>query len=222
MNHPIIIANKTIRSDSYERFCLNDLHKAAGGQPRHIPSKWLRTQQVKDLIDEIEISQIRAIETKQKTGTFGCRELIYAYATWISPAFFLKVIRAFDALATGTLSAPQAPALPEVLTPTDLNAMLDKPMQITVREYLALTQGKGDPQAALQAGHSNGQHYSDEIRAQVLDLGDKGWMPAEISERTGVPKDTVSTMLFRARKAGKIAKGPKQGTLARDAKRGVQ
>jgi hypothetical protein len=138
MNHPIIIANKTIRSDSYERFCLNDLHKAAGGQPRHIPSKWLRTQQVKDLIDEIEISQIRAIETKQKTGTFGCRELIYAYATWISPAFFLKVIRAFDALATGTF------------------------------------------------------------------------------------KDTVSTMLFRARKAGKIAKGPKQGTLARDAKRGVQ
>jgi hypothetical protein len=39
----------------------------------------------------------------------------------------------------------------EVLTPTDLNAMLDKPMQITVREYLALTQGKCDPQAALQA-----------------------------------------------------------------------
>lgn len=108
--------------------------------------------------------------------------------------------------------------LPEMLTPSDLSGLLDRPMQITVREYLALTQGRpAQPETAV---HANGQHYSDEVRALVLDLGDKGWMPSEIADRTGVPKQTVQTMLFRARKAGKIAKGPRQGTLAREAKKG--
>lgn len=229
MNHAISIAGTAIRQDVHGRFCLNDLHRAAGGEPKHRPSRWLENQQTKELVSEIEITGIPAIETIQKKGTFSCRELIYCYAMWISPVFHLKVIHAYDALVTGhpephAVRPGQAEALRrerevgEPITPAELEAILARPVLISAAEYLALKQGQAVQPIAVAHGYL--QHYSDELRTQVLDLGDKGWMPAEIADRTGVAKATVQTMLFRARKAGKIAKGPRQGTLVRDAKKG--
>lgn len=218
----ITIANTIIRQDHAGRFCLNDLHKAAGAQKKHRPSEWLRNKQTQELIEEISIAGITAIETSQKIGTFSCRDLVYAYATWISPAFFLKVIRAYDARVTEPPAVMPGQverlAIADPISPAELEEVLARPVVISAAEYLALTQGRAAQPGMPEHGYL--QHYSDEVRAEVLDLGDKGWMPAEIADRTGIPRATVHTMLFRARKAGKIAKGPRQGTLARDAKKG--
>lgn len=76
-------------------YSLNDLHRASGGLNKHKPSLWMSNKQTIDLINEIQIAGIPAIQSKQRLGTFVCKELVISYGMWISPAFSLKVIRAF-------------------------------------------------------------------------------------------------------------------------------
>lgn len=107
----LVVADVNVSQDQHGRFSLNDLHRAAGAKPKQRPGLWLRSDQAKDLIVQIENSadlqssdgstaQIRAVETTQGNsgGTFVVRELVYAYAMWISAAFQMKVIRAYDAM----------------------------------------------------------------------------------------------------------------------------
>ena len=100
-----------IRQDYEGRYCLNDLHKAAGGASKHQPAFWLMLDGTKALVEAFLESQDRPndgvtrapIQTKRGgdgQGTFAEREFVIAYATWISAPFFLKVIRAYDQLAT--------------------------------------------------------------------------------------------------------------------------
>ncbi|QKE37386.1 KilA-N domain-containing protein [Ferrovum myxofaciens] len=108
----LTIAETVIRQDAEGRYCINDLHRAAGGEARHRPTQWLRTKIATDLVEELENSDalISASEQNQSVsvtkggdgiqGTYVVKELVYAYAMWISAAFHLKVIRAYDALVT--------------------------------------------------------------------------------------------------------------------------
>ena len=127
---PLILEDTYVRQDEQGRFSLNDLHQAAGGEDRHRQTFWLRLDQTQALVDELgqptpdlasatpsncadlhsfkttEISRSFQAVSKiegRNGGTFVARELVYAYAMWISPAFHLKVIRTFDALVTGRL-----------------------------------------------------------------------------------------------------------------------
>lgn len=101
----LIVAGVGISQDAEGRFSLNDFHKAAGGENRHRPSLWAENQQTKDLIAEIESGAgIPALVSRARglsQGTYVCKELVYAYAMWISPSFHLAVIRAYDAMVTG-------------------------------------------------------------------------------------------------------------------------
>ncbi|MFD2111316.1 KilA-N domain-containing protein [Thiorhodococcus fuscus] len=98
----LVVADVTVRQDSDGRFNLNDLHTAAGGLKKHQPSNWLRSEQAVDLIAELDTPQIRGVSRirGRSGGTFVVKELVYAYAMWISPKFHLEVIRSYDRLAT--------------------------------------------------------------------------------------------------------------------------
>lgn len=103
----IAIADVVVRQDSKGRYNLNDFHRAAGEENRHRPSLWAENQQAKDLAAEIAqetgkagIPALVLQRGGRAPGTYACRELVYAYAMWISPAFHLKVIRTFDKAVT--------------------------------------------------------------------------------------------------------------------------
>lgn len=107
-SQPLIIGEFSIRQDNEGRYCINDLHKAGGGLEKHKPSNFLRNEQTKDLIQEIEQNimmlksenhnsgAINVIRGRGKDqGTYVVEDLVYSYAMWISAKFHLMVIRAY-------------------------------------------------------------------------------------------------------------------------------
>jgi len=90
-------------------YSLNDLHKAAGDdESRYQPTFFIRTKQTQELISEIQSaysqSAVKSINGGKERGTWVCKELVYAYAMWISAKFHLHVIRAFDQLSLSSNS----------------------------------------------------------------------------------------------------------------------
>ncbi len=98
----LIVTETLIRQDEDGRYCLNDLHRASGSAKRHAPNEWLRLKATKALASELtgdsRLAAIASAHGGANPGTYVARELVYAYAMWISPAFALKVIRTYDAL----------------------------------------------------------------------------------------------------------------------------
>jgi hypothetical protein len=120
-NNSLVVCDTFINQDAEGRFCLNDLHRAAGNELRYKPSEWLRLEQTKELILEIanslilpdvgnptseKINNLEPVKIvkgfNQKQGTYVVKPLVYAYAMWISARFHLQVINAYDALVTQT------------------------------------------------------------------------------------------------------------------------
>lgn len=108
-----IIDSTNIKTDSEGRYCLNDFHKAAlaggfGGKSLYRDCNAFfdkRYGQGAELAEQLNIeAQTRGnhafksvVQSRGRYGgTYVCKELVYAYAMWISPKFHLKVINFFD------------------------------------------------------------------------------------------------------------------------------
>ncbi|HEC9609167.1 TPA: KilA-N domain-containing protein, partial [Salmonella enterica subsp. enterica serovar Senftenberg] len=111
MTNQIIISDISIHKDGQGRYSLNDLHTASGKEDKHQPAFFMRRHETIEMINEISNSAKSQSwkPTISKSGRYGgtyvCKELVYAYAMWISAAFALKVIRAYDALVSGNVEA---------------------------------------------------------------------------------------------------------------------
>ena len=97
------IENMSVRDVGGELFNLNDLHNAAGGRKDQSPALFMRSKKVSDLVSEL--SKVYTSVPFKKVmgrngGTYACKEIVYAYAMWISPEFHLKVIHCFDAVVS--------------------------------------------------------------------------------------------------------------------------
>lgn len=131
----ITIEGTEIRMDAQGRYCLNDLHKASGGEQKNQPRYWLENKQTQELVQVLtdsgiplspENEPINVIRGGLNQGTYVVKELVYSYAMWISPAFNLKVIRTFDAVVTGKVQ----PIIQAAKKPSELSSAFRSCMSI--------------------------------------------------------------------------------------------
>ncbi|EKO3965427.1 KilA-N domain-containing protein [Vibrio fluvialis] len=118
------ILNQSIRVQA-NLYSLNDLHVASGKNRKHEPNRFMRLEQTQELISEINSSPDLGISSKVAKngpfrGTWVCKELVYAYAMWISAKFHLQVIRAFDAQHT----EPQNEIMP-IMPPSRMRLLMN-------------------------------------------------------------------------------------------------
>lgn len=103
-----VIAGISIPVDSEGRYNLNALHKASGGNTNKAPAQWMRTQQSREIVQEVIdmqicTSPIDSVKGGLTQGTFAHELLAVSYAGWISPKFQLQVNQAFLDMKSGKL-----------------------------------------------------------------------------------------------------------------------
>jgi len=54
----LVIGNTVVKMKD-GLYCLNDLHKASGGDPNNAPAQWLRNKQTKDFLETMQISTVK-------------------------------------------------------------------------------------------------------------------------------------------------------------------
>jgi len=111
----LTIVATNIRQDSEGRYSLSDCWKASGADKNNQPSKWFEAAKTQDFLallggdPENRATPFAVVTTGPNDGRgyWVQREAVIHYATWISPDFYLTVIRAFDAMVTGKIMLPK-------------------------------------------------------------------------------------------------------------------
>ncbi|MBY4679111.1 KilA-N domain-containing protein [Marinobacterium arenosum] len=154
-NTELTIGNIEITRDSEGRYNLNSLHRASGGSMSKQPTNWLRLDSTQELIDELNSSDVMNKETIVRSpgrygGTFAIEELAVAYANWISPAFYVEVIRTF--LAERKSVAPVQPTAQPQLTQIQLIAQVAANMAAQEQQLAHHEERLGEMEHRLDTG----------------------------------------------------------------------
>lgn len=136
----MVIVGVAIKQDQDGRYCLNDFHKAAGGEEKHAPNRFTRTEGFLELVKALtpEMASAPAITLRggKTPGTYVCKELVYAYAMWVSPKFHLHVIRTYDQV----VQEQKAKAEAELVAAQErLGVMVDQVSYMTLQQYRAMS-----------------------------------------------------------------------------------
>lgn len=169
-------------------YCLNDLHKASGGEKKNGPSYFMELESTSALVfeimksdTEITVSEVAVkIKGGKGQGTYASKELVYAYAMWISPAFNLAVIKAYDALVTGQLEEAKREA-------TRNTAKLEAPFMTKAVKFTRDAAGK----------KSQHFHFSNEfnlINQVALGMTAKKYRELHGLEPSTHLRDTLTTL----------------------------
>lgn len=108
----LTILDVSVRMDEEGRYCLNDLHRAAvaNGANRRSkePGEFFKARRTRDMIELLKksatgnprsfLNPVSTVEGRDG-GTYVVKELVYAYAQFVSAEFDLHVIRTYDKLA---------------------------------------------------------------------------------------------------------------------------
>ncbi|MFZ7186331.1 P22AR C-terminal domain-containing protein [Avibacterium avium] len=155
-------------------YSLTDLHKASGGDEKHKPVLFLRLDQTKDLISEIQNDKVQICTLPVKTvrggrnpSTYACEELVLSYAMWISPKFHLIVLRAFLAMHKGEVKQQQL-ALPEPEKKYTFE-FTEYELQQMAWLWFAFKRGVGTFQHIHKAFETLGSNISGQIYGQAYE-----------------------------------------------------
>ena len=192
----IEIDGAVIRQDDQGRYCLNDLHKASGSEQKNQPRYFLENKQTQDLVQAltdsgIPLSPINVIRGGLEQGTYVVKQIVYAYAMWISAAFNLKVINTFDAVATGAMQ-------PQITTPHDYLSALK-----------ALVESEEQKQLVIQE-----RNHAIATKAEIgsrREATAMGRLSAKVKEVESLKVQLDKSLDFASIKAVEIATGRKFG-----------
>lgn len=185
MNQLIKIDNTEIRQDGQGRYCLNDLHRASGGNPIHAPSQFLRLKGTKEfvaILDKHNADLHSALEINNggiNQGCYACEKLVYKYAAWINPEFEVKVYEIFDKVLKGEFQ-PIKTQIPQTL-PEALRLAADLAEQ---NQTLALENKELKPKAAFVDHYVDvGTSKSLRETAKILKMPEKAMIERLIEDR---------------------------------------
>lgn len=99
-------------------YCLNDLHRMAGGHKKDTPSRFIRLDKTQELIQAFNRQYqkmgsdphnplmgseqvLRVINGGDMQGVYACKPLMFAYTAWLDADFHAVVYKVFDKVLTG-------------------------------------------------------------------------------------------------------------------------